>query len=305
MEFIDKIYIISLERHKYRSRMLEDDLISAGFDKSKIEWVTAIDGNELDITECLNNGSISDTFIDPFGNISKGIYGCALSHQMVYKKFLETSSEIKNCLVLEDDACVSHTLLRLLLPNSFGYKKLIEEMDTFNWDIILMGAQTKQLEYEKTDSYVLKNPVKYPGNYAAHSYLITKKGAEALIKSNEPIWCAADVNLHCSDVNMYCVPSSYFHQRLGDFEKWLSLEMYNRFKTRVIYASDNPSVSWDESVSATTFGDYSDEEVRFGTPYKTATISNRIEVISMDWESFTAPNGNEISGWGRIKLKTN
>jgi GR25 family glycosyltransferase involved in LPS biosynthesis len=302
MEFIDKIYIISLERHNNRSRMLEDDLISAGFDKSKIEWVTAIDGNELDITECLDNGSISDTFIDPFGNISKGIYGCALSHQMVYKKFLETSSEIKNCLVLEDDVCVSHTLLRLLLPNSFGHKKLIEEMDTFDWDVIQMGGQTKQLEYEKTDSYVLKNPVKYPVNYAAHSYLITKKGAEALIKSNESIWCAADVNLHCSDVNMYCVPSSYFHQKLGDFEKWLSLEMYNRFKGRVLYASDGNS--FDEVVSSTTFGDYSNEEL-LGMPYKNATISNKIEVISMDWKPFTAPNGDEISGWGRIKLKTN
>jgi hypothetical protein len=230
------------------------------------------------------------------------VYGCALSHQLVYKKFLETSSEIKNCLVLEDDACVSHTLLRLVLSNSIGYKKLIEEMNTFDWDVILMGGQKKQLEYEKTDSYVLKNPKKYPSEFAAHSYLITKKGAKALIKSNESVRFAADVNLHCSDVNLYCVPSSYFNQKLGDFPKWIVREIHDRVRGRVLFASDGQSL--DESVSATTFGDYSEEELR-GKPYKNAIISNKLEIISMDWKPFTAPNGDEIEGWGNIHLKTN
>ena len=302
MDFIDKIYIISLERHKNRSKTLEADLETAGFDKSKIEWITAIDGNELDITECLDNGIISDTFTDPYGNLSKGVYGCALSHQLAYKKFLETSSEIKNCLVLEDDACVSHTLLRIALPNSFGYKKLLEEMDTFDWDVILMGGQDKLLEYEKTDSYVLKNPKKYPSEFAAHSYLITKKGAKALIKSNESIRFAADVNLHCSDVNLYCVPSSYFNQKLGDFPKWIVREIHNRVKGRVLFASYGQSI--DESVSATTFGDYSEGELK-GNPNKNAIISNKLEIISMDWKPFIAPNGDEIEGWGNIHLKTN
>ena len=302
MDFIDKIYIISLERHKNRSKTLEADLETAGFDKSKIEWVTAIDGNDLNITECLDNGIISDTFTDPYGNLSKGVYGCALSHQLVYKKFLETPSWVENCLVLEDDACVSHTLLRLLLPNSFGYKKLLEEMDTFDWDVILMGGQEKLLEYERTDSYILKTPKKYPADYAAHSYLITKKGAEALIKSNESIRFAADVNLHCSDINLYCVPSSYFNQKLGDFQKWIVREMYNRFKGRVLYSADGQEL--DEVVSATTFGDYSEEEL-LSVPYKNATISKKIEVSSMDWKPFIAPNGDEIEGWGNIHLKTN
>lgn len=303
MEFIDKVYIISLERHKNRSKSLEADLVTAGFDKSKIEWITAIDGNDLNITECLDNGTISDTFIDPYANLTKGVYGCALSHQLVYKKFLETSSEIKNCLVLEDDACVSHTLLRLLLPNSNGYKKLIKEIDTFDWDVILMGGQLKHLEYQKTDSYVLKNPIKYPANFAAHSYLITKSGAEALIESNKPIRFAADCNLHLSDVNLYCVPSSYFYQKLGDHPKWLSLELYNKFKARVLYSSEGNT--FEEAVSATTFGDYTIQEMNTGYPYRSATISKKVEIDSIDWKPFTAPNGDEIEGWGNIHLKTN
>ena len=156
MDCIDKIYIISLDRHKNRRKLIKLDLITAGFDESKIEWITAIDGNELDVSECLENNTISDTFIDPNGGLTMGIYGCALSHQLVYKKFLETPSEIKNCLILEDDSSVSHTLLRFLLPNSFGYKKFIEEMDEFDWDVISLGTQTKQTEFEETKSYVLK-----------------------------------------------------------------------------------------------------------------------------------------------------
>ena len=53
MDCIDKIYIISLDRHKNRREYIKLDLITAGFDESKIEWITAIDGNELDVSECL------------------------------------------------------------------------------------------------------------------------------------------------------------------------------------------------------------------------------------------------------------
>ena len=301
MDFIDKIYIISLERHKHRSELLEVDLSTAGFDVSKIEWITAIDGNELDITKSIENGTISDTFIDPYGALSKGVYGCALSHQLAYKKFLETPSDIKNCLILEDDVCVSHTLLRLLLPNSVGYKKLIEEMNTFDWDVIQIGGQDKQLEYEKTDSYVLKRMKKNPKHYAAHSYIINKEGARALIDCNKPIRFAADVNLHCSDVGLYGVPSSYFLQKQGDMEKWQVLDLSNKFVC-ALYNKENWEA--DEIISATTYGDHIDDDLSKGT-HKTLLVSNKLEVSSVDWKSFTAPNGDEIEGWGNIHLKTN
>jgi hypothetical protein len=42
-----------------------------------------------------------------------------------------------------------------------------------------------------------------------------------------------------------------------------------------------------------------------GNPYKNAIISNKLEIISMDWKPFIAPNGDEIEGWGNIHLKTN
>lgn len=301
MDCIDKIYIISLDRHKNRREYIKLDLITAGFDESKIEWITAIDGNELNIDECLENNTISDTFIDPNGGLTMGIYGCALSHKLVYKKFLETPSEIKNCLILEDDASVSHTLLRFLLPNSFGYKKFIEEMDTFDWDVISMGTQTKEIEYEPTKSYVLKKMVQYPLNYAAHSYIVNKNGARKLIDSNTPIKFAADVNIHCSDVNLYCTPSSYFLQQQGEYPKWLNLDLENKFKLGVMYSKNGWEL--DEVISATTIGDYKPEELSKG--FKGIRISNKIKINNVNWKPFTAPNGDNIEGWANINLKTN
>ena len=222
---------------------------------------------------------ISDTFIDPNGGLTMGVYGCALSHQLVYKKFLETPSEIKNCLILEDDSSVSHTLLRFLLPNSFGYKKFIEEMDEFDWDVISLGTQTKQTEFEETKSYVLKKSVQYPLNYAAHSYIVNKKGARKLIDSNTPIKFIFDVNIHCGVVNLYCTPSSYFIQKqiMESTLKWLNLDLENKFKLGVMY--NNNGWDLDEVVSATTIGDYKAEELLTG--YKGVRISNKIEIDSV------------------------
>lgn len=300
MNWIDKIYIISLERHDNRRKSIKLDLLTAGFDESKIEWIDAVDGNSLNIDECLKDGTISNTFTDPYGVLTKSIYGCALSHQLVYKKFLETSPEIQNCLILEDDASVSHTLLRVLLANSLPYEKLLEEKNKFDWDVIVLGGQEKQIEHINTNSYVLKRMKRYPRDYAAHSYIITKKGAMELINNNKSIQFAADVNIHCSNVKLYCTPTSYFLQKEGDFERWLSLRLESRFKWNVLYTKEG----WDreEVVSSTTYGDYFIEDLNEKS-YKTAQISSKIPVDGVNWNSFTAPNGDVIEGWTIINLK--
>jgi GR25 family glycosyltransferase involved in LPS biosynthesis len=300
MEWIDKIYIISLEKHKNRRESIMLDLSSAGFNMKKVEVITAVDGNNLDISECLDSGKISDTFIDPYGNLTKSIYGCALSHLAAYRKLLDSSSDIQNCLILEDDATLSHTLLRVLLPNSFSYKKLLEEKESIDWDVILLGGQEKQMEYEHTNSYVLKTTKRYPINYAAHSYIITRKGAELLIRSNTPIRFAADVNIHCSSANLYSTPSSYFLQKNGNFDKWMAVLLEQSFRFNIL----DRKAGWDseEIRSTTTFGDYSIDCIT-GIPYKSAQISNKIDIEGINWESFIAPNGDKVNGWANIRLK--
>lgn len=303
MDWIDKIYIISLERHYNRKKQIFSDLHSAGFDVSKIEWIHAVDGSKLDVIKSINDGIISDTFRDPQGMLTKSVYGCALSHQKAYKSFLETSDDVKTALVLEDDASVTHTLLRMCLTKETAYKKLIEEKDSFDWGVIVMGGQYKTIEHLDTDSFVLKEMKRYPISYAAHSYVINKDSAKKLIKSNSPIQFAADVNLHVSDVNLYCTPISYFSQKIGSMDKWTLVQLQSKFKYDVLYTQEN----WEtnEIISSTSYGDYgsniNDEDV-FITVGITKELSSNVNTI--DFKPFNAPNGDEIDGWVNIHLKT-
>ena len=301
MDWIDKIYIISLDKHNNRKKHIFADLETAGFDTTKIEWIDAVDGNKLNIDELIDSGEISPTFKDPYGFLTKSIYGCALSHQKAYKTFLNSNDDVKTALILEDDASVTHTLLRLLLTQSIAYQKFMEEKDTFDWDVIVMGGQFGKQDYVDTDSLILKKMTRYPINYAAHSYVVTKNGARKLIESNKSIQFAADVNIHCSDTNLYCTPVSYFNQKMGNMNKSLLLELDLRFRNDVLYKQEN----WDieEVVSSTTYGDYKlDTKDEITT--LTSRVSKKIAIESIDWKPFTTPNGDVVEDWANIHLKT-
>lgn len=298
MNWIDKIYIISLKKHEIRRQTIFSDLDSAGFDTSKIEWIDAIDGNELDINQCIQNKTINTTFKDPVGILTKSIYGCAMSHNMVYENFLETKDE-EIALILEDDASVTHTLLRLLLTKGFGYEKFSEELKTTDWDILLMGGQEKRIEYSQSNSFILKPVKRYPVNYAGHSYLITKNGAKKLLESNKTVQFAADTNIYCCDAKLYCTPISYFTQKVGTLEKYTHTRLKKEFEMfLMIYEGLG-----EEIVSSTTFGDYGFAESEFESLYKTSQVSNKIQLDGINWNSFIAPNGDEIKNWANINLK--
>ena len=147
MKFVDRVYIISMHKHGIRRQNLYNDLLSAGFSNDKIEWVQAIDGNELDIDELLDENKISHKFIDPNGALTKSIYGCALSHQLAYEKFLKTDDTIKTALILEDDAALTHTALRSLISGSGkGYDMLVDDVETINWGVIQVGSWSQKIE---------------------------------------------------------------------------------------------------------------------------------------------------------------
>jgi GR25 family glycosyltransferase involved in LPS biosynthesis len=298
MEFVDKIYIISLKRHTIRKEIIKADLDSAGFDMNKIEWIDAIDGNDLDINESIKDGVISPVFRDPTGTFSKSIYGCSLSHKSAYERFLNTPDDMERALVLEDDAAITHTFLRLLLTKSFGYKAFKRELEEIDWDVVLLGGQTQRVEFTKSTNFVLKPAKRYPNDYAAHAYMITKNGAKKLIEGNESIQFAADVNLYTSDVKLYCTPSNYFEQKLGHIGKNHIYTLWKRFE---MFLLEYNGVG-EEIVSATAFGDwYNSPETQIT---KLVTVSKKLNVESVDWKSFTAPNGDVIEDWPNLYLKT-
>lgn len=307
MKWVDKIYIISLDRHKKRRDTLFADLRTAGFDTSKIQWIQAVDGNSLDLDLLLKNGTINPTFKDPNGLLTKAIYGCAISHQLIYRNFLSNDS-LETCLILEDDAALTHTGLRTLIPNSDAYQKFEEEKNTFDWDVIMVGGASKIMPYHGIQSHVLKPMLRYPNGYAAHSYIINKSGAEKLVKSNQPIQFAADVNIHCSGAKVYCTPISYFSQKVGELDRWTTTEMHENYVSNVLNKHNGGG---NDNLSSTTYGDVYGEIDKDdytggkGKSFNTAHISNKINIEGVNWNPIVVPNGDTLEGWTNIKLKTN
>jgi len=300
MEFVDKIYIISLETHVLRKQLITADLDSAGFDMDKVEWINAIDGTQLDINQCIKDDKINPTFRDPHGILTTTIYGCAMSHNTVYERFLKTSDDYKTALVLEDDASITHTLLRLLLTQSVGYKMFRDEIKKVDWDVIMLGGQQSVIEHEKGSNSVLKPVRRYPITYAGHSYMINKNGAEKLLENNQKIQYAADVNLYTSNVNLYCTPTNYFEQKTGALSKITISNLYLMFGTSLMDYND---VNW-ENRSTTTIGDYiNDENSSKVMQMKQLGVSKKLDVDFVDWKPFVTSYGDEINDWANIHLK--
>lgn len=301
MKFVDKVYIISMHKHGIRRQNLYNDLLSAGFQYDKIEWINAIDGNELDIDELLDENKVSHKFIDPNGALTKSIYGCALSHQLAYEMFLKSEDTIKTALVLEDDAALTHTALRTLIKDSSkGYDMLVDDVEKINWGVIQIGGPFKKMEGRPAcDGFVLNHMDRYPSGFAAHSYIINKPSAQKLIDNNTPIQFAADVNIHCSDVELYSTPISHFGQKTGDYFRWDTAEMMLQFEEHILF---NMGKHGTEFLSHTTHGDdYYDEDGCRNI--KTTSITSEFDIEKVTFEPFMNSYGDVIKNWATIYLK--
>jgi GR25 family glycosyltransferase involved in LPS biosynthesis len=301
MKFVDRVYIISMHKNGIRRQNLYNDLLSAGFGNDKIEWVHAIDGSQLDIDELLDENKVSFKFIDPNGALTKSIYGCALSHQLAYEKFLKTDDTIKTALILEDDAALTHTALRNLISGSRGYGMLVDDVEKINWGVIQVGSWSQKIEgKECCDAFVLNHMERYPSGYAAHSYIINKPSAQKLIDNNKPIQYAADVNIHCSDIELYSTPISHFGQKTGDYFRWDTAKMTLQFEEHILFEMEKHG---NEFLSHTTHGDdyYTEDGCR---NIKTASITSEFDIEKITFEPFMNSYGDVIKNWATIYLRT-
>ena len=202
-------------------------------------------------------------------------------------------------MILEDDAGITNVGLRTLMGDSKGYKMLVDDVENIDWGIIMVGHIDKDIEGTQCDeALVLKHMNRYPIGYAAHSYIINKESAQKLIDNNSPIKFAADVNLHCSDVEIYSTPVSHFGQKTGRYFRWETQRMMLQHEEYILYELQDFG---NEYFSSTTFGDnFTEGTLRY---LKTASISSKIDVEKVTYEPFTNSYGDLIENWGTIYLK--
>lgn len=106
----------------------------------------------------------------------KGAIGCAVSHFLVWKEFLESQEEF--CLVLEDDLNPKYAA---------GLDESIDAMLNINgsWDIALLGWCGKLPETRKDETIVPFPSSK--GFVGAQAYLLNRYAAEVLVSKVFPL----------------------------------------------------------------------------------------------------------------------
>jgi glycosyl transferase family 25 len=104
--------------------------------------------------------------------LTRGAIGCYLSHLDIYKKIVNSNKDYG--LIFEDDIEIPNNIYKLM---NIGLNK-INKIDP-NWDMYLLGYICIDCDIKK--SYII--PRRF---WCTHSYVITKRGAEKLLKYLDP-----------------------------------------------------------------------------------------------------------------------
>lgn len=145
------------------------------------EFMEAVDGRSLDRVDMIVKGMILEG-----KEMTRGEYGCYLSHYNLYKEILKGEEEL--ILVLEDD---------IYFINNFNYKlnKILKKVKEVEWDMFYIGIncwEEKCLEGEYIDKeiYYPINPI-----WGTHGYLIKRESVKKIVNRMLPMEVPVDVFL--------------------------------------------------------------------------------------------------------------
>jgi GR25 family glycosyltransferase involved in LPS biosynthesis len=157
-----KTFIINLKKYTDRCENMEKLLKGSNLEIHRFE---AIYGKDMTETEIEENTS----FICRNISCSYGVMGCAMSHITLWKKLLNEKDN--NFLILEDD------IEKIDFDKLY---KLINNLDTFDWDIISLHILQKinQKVIKEIDDIKIANSL-IPMTTAG--YLINKNGLRKMV----------------------------------------------------------------------------------------------------------------------------
>ena len=152
-EVLDGAVLISMSRYPNRYETTKNLMEEAGF--TNIQRFEAIDGlfTEEIFFKDLN-----------ISNMSPGEKGCAASHLLVWKNFVDSSP--KDFLFVAEDDMIPHSHFNELFP-------IYWDRTPPSFDILLVGSH---LYAELSERLVLRRSA-----LNMHAYIISKKGAERLL----------------------------------------------------------------------------------------------------------------------------
>lgn len=304
MKYVDKIYIISRTSEFERRAIIQSELSQVGADN--YEFIDAIEGDNIGSTQdLLNQGVLAKEFKDPNGIITKNIIACAMSHRKAQQKFLDDG--VSTALILEDDIVFTREGLKFMISGEMD--KTQEALSQTDWGVFIWGSAVS--EWMPVYDIGL-NPLfeykRYLPEWAAHAYQVNRKGALGLIQNNTPIQYAADVNLECSNVKIYCPIITCISQRFGDFERPKAEEMHEKYGSKILHDTEKyggaffPTTgivpAWVENIEEARHTQ--DRSVIYFNKSLGCSIPGDIEFNGVHWEPFTNHNGDALHYWTSI-----
>lgn len=167
-----KIFIVNLKRSVERRNKIASQLDALNLD---YEFVEAVDGTLMTADErAAASATINYAFLP-------GEIGCALSHQKIYQKIVD--SNIEAAMILEDDIIFTREasdVLEKIKPASHR-----PEVILFSRANSYLSSPVSHLTHKHTLHKTLQATT-------THSYVINHKAAQSLLKNLHPIWITAD-----------------------------------------------------------------------------------------------------------------
>lgn len=196
---INRIYCIAIpKRFNYINKILFDYF---QFPKSKVTFIKPFLKDKLDREELSKKGIISE-----YCTLNMGEIACYLSHIRVLKQFLRSKEDY--VIVFEDDLEKNN--------KEFVHEKINNIIQTVpkNFDIIYLGRYNDLCVFNKSINKYLYRTYYSTG---MHSFIISRKGANKILKNCFPIYLAIDLLLSRLNINKklicYCAKTNIFNQK--------------------------------------------------------------------------------------------
>lgn len=188
-----KVFVINLDRNSDRLTNVERLAAHFGLD---FERFSAVNGKllpEAFIDEVISRRR---NFDEKFSLLKPGEIGCALSHLDIYQKIIDNGLEL--ALILEDDIEFDENLIRFISD--------FENCDV-SFDLLLLGYYgveiNKDSEHCQSGAILsLWNRIKINSDFnvgvpvhtlwTTMGYIVSKEGAQKLLKHGQPIFLLAD-----------------------------------------------------------------------------------------------------------------
>lgn len=209
---IDKIFIINLKSRTDRLENIKLLINHLKLDKNKIEIFEAVVGKDItkeEINKLLSISSLDTLYNYPSNHKdirSKGAIGCYLSHYKIWEKMI--NQNLDNVLIIEDDIFTD--------VDAEEFNKYINSIPD-DYDIGMLSWFKLWFDpLSNTNKNIIINEYWNKYNsinvFSTGCYLVSKKGAEKLIKNAFPI---------CYQVDAYM---NILNNVDKDFVRYISIE---------------------------------------------------------------------------------